>query len=70
MNGKVTTKRCKPDLSAVGNGPRRNTRTATPLTHRTIEALASEEEAYRVPDARCTGLAVRVAPSGLERFMF
>jgi integrase len=42
------------------------TRGALPLTHRAIEALRPAEAAYRVPDQRCKGLAVRVAPSGLK----
>jgi integrase len=36
------------------------------LTHRGVEALRPAEKAYRVPDLRCPGLAVRVAPSGLK----
>jgi integrase len=36
------------------------------LTHRSIEALRSAEAPYRVPDQRCKGLAVRVAPSGVK----
>ncbi len=42
------------------------TRGAQPLTHRTIETLRSAEAPYRVPDQRCKGLAVRVAPSGVK----
>jgi integrase len=42
------------------------TRSAQPLTHRTIEALRPAEAPYRVPDQRCKGLAVRVAPSGMK----
>jgi integrase len=42
------------------------TRGAQPLTHRTIEALRPAEAPYRVPDQRCKGLAVRVAPSGIK----
>jgi integrase len=42
------------------------TRGAQPLTHRTIEALRPAEAPYRVPDQRCKGLAVRVAPSGVK----
>ena len=34
------------------------------LTARSVEALRRSETPYRVPDSRCTGLAVRVAPSG------
>lgn len=40
------------------------------LTHRAIEALKPSQEAYRVPDLRCPGLAVRVAPSGLKTWDF
>jgi integrase len=42
------------------------TRGAQPLTHRSIEALRAAEAPYRVPDQRCRGLAVRVAPSGVK----
>jgi len=42
------------------------TRGAQLLTHRTIEALRAAEAPYRVPDQRCKGLAVRVAPSGAK----
>jgi integrase len=35
------------------------------LTHRSIEALRPDAEPYRVKDMKCTGLAIRVAPSGL-----
>ena len=42
------------------------TRGAQLLTHRSIEALRPAEAPYRVPDQRCKGLAVRVAPSGLK----
>ena len=42
------------------------TRGSVSLTHRTIEALRPAEAPYRVSDQRCTGLAVRVAPSGLK----
>jgi hypothetical protein len=42
------------------------TRSALLLTHRTIEALSPAEAPYRVPDQRCKGLAVRVAPSGMK----
>jgi integrase len=42
------------------------TRGALPLTHRTIETLRPAEAPYRVPDQRCKGLAVRVAPSGVK----
>jgi integrase len=42
------------------------TRGAQLLTHRTIETLRPGEAPYRVPDQRCKGLAVRVAPSGIK----
>ena len=48
---------------ASGSGP---TREANSLTARSIEALRPAEAAYRVPDQRCIGLAVRVAPSGTK----
>ena len=42
------------------------TREAVPLTARAIEALKPEGAPYRVPDERCRGLAMRVAPSGVK----
>src|SRR6478609_6575996 len=42
------------------------TRGAIFLTQRSIDALRSSDTAYRVPDQRCIGLAVRVAPSGVK----
>lgn len=42
------------------------TRSAVPFTNRALEALRPSEFPYRVPDQRCIGLAVRVAPSGLK----
>jgi integrase len=42
------------------------TRGAQLLTHRTIEALRPAKAPYRVPDQRCKGLAVRIAPSGVK----
>jgi integrase len=42
------------------------TRGKAALTHRGIEALRPTVGAYRIPDLRCPGLAVRVAPSGLK----
>ena len=39
---------------------------AISLTQRSIDALRPAEMAYRVPDLRCIGLAVRVAPSGIK----
>lgn len=49
----------------LGNGSGK-TRVAMALTPRSIEAMRPEREAYRVPDLRCPGLAVRVAPSGTK----
>src|SRR6185295_20067204 len=43
-----------------------STREAIALTQRSIDALRPSEAAYRVPDQRCIGLAVRVAPSGIK----
>jgi len=48
---------------AGGSG---HTREAASLTQRSIDALRPGESAYRVPDQRCIGLAVRVAPSGIK----
>jgi integrase len=48
---------------AFGSGLSRG---AQLLTHRSIEALRAAEAPYRVPDQRCKGLAVRVAPSGTK----
>ena len=48
---------------ASGSG---RTREAISLTQRSIDALRPAEMAYRVPDQRCIGLAVRVAPSGIK----
>ena len=42
------------------------TREAISLTIRTIEALRPAQVPYRVPDQRCIGLAIRVAPSGVK----
>jgi hypothetical protein len=42
------------------------TRSAHPVTHRSIEALSPAEALDRVPDQRCNGLAVRVARSGVK----
>jgi integrase len=42
------------------------TRSAQMLTHRSIEAFRPTEAPYRVPDQRCKGLAVRIAPSGMK----
>lgn len=48
---------------ASGSGP---TREAISLTQRSIDALRPADSAYRVPDQRCIGLAVRIAPSGIK----
>jgi integrase len=48
---------------ASGSG---STREAIALTQRSIDALRPAQTAYRVPDQRCIGLAVRVAPSGIK----
>jgi integrase len=40
------------------------TRNKAILTHRGVEALQPAAAAYRIPDLRCPGLAVRVGPSG------
>jgi hypothetical protein len=53
-------------LNANLSGGAGRTRPPCALTHRTIEALSPERAPYRVPDSRCPGLAVRVAPSGLR----
>lgn len=42
------------------------TRDKTILTHRGVEGLKPDTAAYRIPDLRCPGLALRVAPSGLK----
>jgi integrase len=42
------------------------TRAPVALTQRYIDALKPEEAPYRVPDQRCKGLALRVAPNGLK----
>lgn len=47
---------------------RKQTRQQIALTHRFLETLKPESEAFRIPDARCIGLAVRVAPSGVVTF--
>lgn len=44
----------------------KKTRAAQALSHRLIEALEGATVAYRVPDTRSKGLALRVAPSGLK----
>jgi hypothetical protein len=46
------------------------TKPASALTHRNIEALKAEALPYRVPDARCTGLAIRVATNGAKTYDF
>jgi integrase len=50
------------DMKMAGSG---KTRAAVALTTKAIEALKPDASgAYRVPDLRCKGLAVRVGPSG------
>ena len=44
------------------------TKAAMALTHRAIESLRLEAIPYRVPDSRCSGLALRVATSGSKTF--
>ena len=51
-----------PPLTPAPVATRRN----IALTHRGVEALRPQSEAYRICDLRCPGLAVRVAPSGLK----
>ena len=50
----------------MGNVATSKTRKGIALTHRSLEVLKPAAVAYRVPDLRCPGLAVRVAPSGLK----
>jgi integrase len=45
-----------------------STRPRAALTHRLLESIKAERVAFRIPDARCKGLAVRVAPSGTISF--
>lgn len=42
----------------------KRTRKPAALTHRSVETLKPEADAYRVPDLRCRGLGVRIAPGG------
>jgi integrase len=44
------------------------TRKPVALTHRFLEAINPAENPFRVPDVRCAGLAIRVAPSGVVTF--
>jgi integrase len=44
------------------------TRSRVALTHRFIETVKPEASAFRIPDARCAGLAIRVATSGVVTF--
>ncbi len=60
----VATDRTKRDTKMAGGSGL--TRGAIFLTQRSIDALRPAEAAYRVPDQRCIGLAVRVAPSGIK----
>jgi hypothetical protein len=46
------------------------TRKALALRHRTIEAMKPDGLPYRVPDARCAGLAIRVATNGVKTHDF
>jgi integrase len=59
-------KKADANFDDVGRRNGRKTRPPSNLTHRSIEALSPEANAYRVPDARCPGLAIRVATSGLR----
>lgn len=52
----------------MGKGGAGLTKKAVALTHRSIEAMSSQSAPYRVPDARCPGLAVRVAINGAKTF--
>jgi hypothetical protein len=61
-DGVATTNKTRQEMGS-GSG---STREAIALTQRSIDALRPAEAAYRVPDQRCTGLAVRVAPSGIK----
>jgi integrase len=53
-------------LSKMAASPLQQTHNKVALTHRSVEVLPAAEHAYRVPDARRPGLAVRVAPSGIK----
>lgn len=44
------------------------TRQRAPLTHRLWLSLKAESSAYRIPDARCAGLAARVARVARDHF--
>lgn len=46
---------------SAGSG---TTKKSVILTHRFVEMLKADGSPYRVPDQRCGGLAVRVAPNG------
>lgn len=52
-------------IAIVANGAGKSL-SKTVLTHRGIEAMKPSADAYRVPDIRCPGLAIRVAPSGVK----
>src|SRR5258707_15028924 len=43
-----------------------STKAAVALTHRGLESARPARTPYWVPDLRCTGLAIRVAVSGLK----
>jgi hypothetical protein len=61
-DGVATTNKTRQEMGS-GSG---STREAIALTQRSIDALRPAEAAYRGPDQRYTGLAVRVAPSGIK----
>lgn len=46
----------------------KNVQQRVQLTHRFLETLKATGVAYRIGDARCSGLAARVAPSGVVTF--
>jgi integrase len=50
--------------NGTGEDMAEKTKKAQALTAKAIEAMKPEDDAYRVPDSRCTGLALRVAPDG------
>jgi integrase len=44
------------------------TREPVALTHRLLMTVKPESDAFRIPDQRCQGLAVRVSPAGVITF--
>lgn len=52
----------------MAKGGAGRTKEPVALTHRSIEALKGESEPYRIPDAKCPGLAIRVAVDGSKTF--